>query len=424
MIEGSRSPRSDDASAAVQHRPLPLAGIRVVDVTRALAGPFCTMLLGDQGADVIKIERPGLGDDTRHQSNPMLGDENTAFLAVNRNKKSVELDLKSPEGTEAMYRMIEQSDVFVENFRPGKAAAVGLDWETLREINPRLIYCSISGWGSDGPYASRGGYASTAEALGGLMSVTGEHGRAPVKIGVSIIDNLTGLFAKDAITAALLERLSSGMGQKVEASLLESTVSILSLSAYAWLMAGHVADRWGSEHEWHVPWKSFRTVDGHLMVACSSQGQWTKICEALGVPDLAIDPRFCTMPLRKQNREELYGILDPIFETRAIADLMLALDGTGAAAAPINTVDQVFRDPQVLHRQMVQTVRHTTLGDIPQLGHAQKLQGTPLEIRLAPPVLGEHTDEILREVAGYDSAQIDALRDRGIIGQSRSVLQN
>lgn len=397
-------------------RHLPLDGVRVVDLTRALAGPFCTMLLGDQGAEVIKIERPGVGDDTRHQSNPMVGTENSAFLAVNRNKKSVELDLKDPRGVAVARRLIAQADVFVENFRPGKAEGLGLGWAQLRELNPGLIYCSISGWGGDGPYASRGGYASTAEALGGLMSVTGERGGSPVKVGVSIIDNLTGLYAKDAITAALLERHRTGEGQKLEASLLESTVSILSLTAYAWLMGGHVAQRCGSEHEWHVPWKSFQTSDGHIVIACSSEAQWVKICAALGVPDLASHPDFATMPLRKAHREELYEVMDRLLLDRQTEEWLVRLAETGAAAAPINTIDQVFQDPQVLHRGMVQTVKHTTVGDIPQLGHAQKFFGTPLQIRLPPPVLGEHTDEVLREVAGCTGSEIDELRALGVIG--------
>jgi crotonobetainyl-CoA:carnitine CoA-transferase CaiB-like acyl-CoA transferase len=392
----------------------PLSGVRVVDVTRALAGPFCTMLLGDQGADVIKIERPGVGDDTRHQSNPMVGDQNSAFLSVNRNKKSVELDLQSPRGADLARRLVATADVFVENFRPGKAEALGLGWDALQEINPRLIYCSISGWGGDGPYAGKGGYASTAEALGGLMSVTGEREGEPVKVGVSIIDNLTGLYAKDAITAALLARHHTGRGQKIETSLLESTVSILSLTAYAWLMGGIVADRWGSEHQWLVPWKSFRTADGHLMIACSSEAQWAKICQAMGRPELITDERFVSMSARKQHRVDLYQIMDTLLAERTTTEWLTVLDATGAAAAKINTVDEVFSDPQVLHREMVQSVKHTTLGDIPQLGHAQKFFGTPATIRLAPPLLGEHTDEVLREIAGCDDDQLRQLRLDGI----------
>jgi crotonobetainyl-CoA:carnitine CoA-transferase CaiB-like acyl-CoA transferase len=380
----------------------PLDGVRVIDVTRALAGPFCTMLLGDQGAEVIKIERPGVGDDTRQQSNPRVGAENSAFLSVNRNKKSVELDLKSAEGAELARRLVATADVFVENFRPGKAKALGLGWEELQELNPRLIYCSISGWGGDGPYSGKGGYAATAEALGGLMSVTGERDGPPVKIGVSIIDNLTGLYAKDAITAALLARERTGRGQRIETSLLESTVSILSLSAYAYLLGGVVAERWGSEHQWNVPWKSFKTADGWLVIACSSEAQFAKIAAALGRPELASDERFATMSARQANREQLYEIMDPRLLERTTAQWLEVLDAAGAAAAPINTIDQVFADPQVLHRDMLLSVEHTSLGEIPQLGHAQKFFGTPAVIRLPPPTLGEHNDEVLGEIGDGD----------------------
>jgi succinate--hydroxymethylglutarate CoA-transferase len=390
---------------------LPLSGVRVVDLTRALSGPFCTMLLGDQGADVVKIERPVVGDDTRRQSNPMVGSENSAFLAVNRNKRSVVVDLRSPAGVEVVRRLVAVSDVVVENFRPGKAEEMGLGYERLREVNAGLVYCSISGWGSDGPYASRGGYASTAEAAGGLMSVTGERGRGPVKVGVSIVDSLTGLYAKDAITAALLARTRTGQGQKVETSLLESTVSILSMSAYAYLLGGVVAGRWGSEHQWNVPWKAFPTTDGYLVLASSSEEQWRKMCVGIGREELIEDSRFATMAQRAEHREALYAILDAVFLTRPTQAWVDRMDQVGAAVAPVNSIDQVFADPQVLARDMLQSVTHSTLGEIPQVGHAQKLHGTPNQITLPPPVLGEHTREVLGTVAGYTEEEIQQLAD-------------
>lgn len=396
-------------------RLAPLDGVRVVDLTRALSGPFCTMLLGDQGADVIKIERPGRGDDTRHQGNPRTGSENTAFLSVNRNKRSVEVDLRTDAGVEIVRRLVAEADVVVENFRPGTTERMGLGWEQLSQLNPRLIYCSISGWGSDGPYAARGGYATTAEAAGGLMSVTGEKDGGPVKVGVSIVDSLTGLFAKDAITAALLVRQRTGVGQRIDTSLLESTVAILNMTACAYLMAGVVAGRWGSEHEWNVPWKAFPTSDGYVVIASSSEQQWAKICHGIEQPDLIDDERFATMQQRNTNRDALYEILDRIFPTRTTADWTKRLDTVGAAGAPVNTIDQVFADPQVLHREMLQSVEHSTLGEIPQVGHAQKFAHTPSTIRIAPPTLGEHTDEVLHEVAGYSPAELSDFRDAGVI---------
>lgn len=392
----------------------PLSGIRVVDLTRALAGPFCTMLLGDQGAEILKIERPG-GDDTRHQSNPVVGGENTAFLATNRNKKSLVMDLSKDEGVRLLYRLIESSDVFVENFRPGKAERLGLGWEDLRKMNPRLIYCSISGWGADGPYAGRAGYASIAEAVGGLMSVTGERGGLPLKVGVSIVDSLTGLYAKDAITAALFARERTGQGQKIETSLLESTISILSMSAYAYLMAGVVPERLGSEHAFIVPWRNFATADGYLCLAAGNEDQWRRLCAAISRPDLLQDDRFRTMHDRAANRVELYALLEAVFASKTTNAWLDLLDSAGVAAAPIQTIDQVFSHPQVIHRKMLETVEHATLGEIPQVGHAQKFSATPAQMQLAPPVLGQHTAQVLTELAGCSSDDIDRLRQSGVI---------
>lgn len=399
-----------------------LDGIRVVDVTSALSGPFCTMLLGDQGADVIKIERPRVGDTTRQQSNPRIGNENSAFLAVNRNKRSVVVDLKNRAGSDVVRRLASEADVFVENFPPGTAERYGLGWEQLHELNPRLVYGSISGWGADGPHANRAGYALTAEAAGGMMSVTGDKGGSPNKSGVSIIDSLAGLYAKDAITAALLARTRTGVGQHVETSLLESTVSILSMTAYAYLLGGVVAERMGSEHQWNVPWKVFDTADGHLVLASSSDDQWRKICVGISRPELADDPRFVTLELRAVNRDVLYQILDSVMATRTSAQWMDALGGVGAAVSPVNTIDQVFQDPQVLHRRMLQSVEHSTLGTIPQVGHAQKLSASPMEIRRAPPTLGQHTLEVLRDVGRYSPEEIQMLETQGAIalGEAQS----
>jgi crotonobetainyl-CoA:carnitine CoA-transferase CaiB-like acyl-CoA transferase len=399
----------------VSENQLPLSGLRVIDVTRALSGPFCTMLLGDQGAEVIKIEEPTKGDDTRSQSNPKVNGENTAFLAINRNKKSVTVNLRDPAGQHIVRELARTADIFVENFRPGKADELGLGYDRLRQDNPKLIYCSISGWGQDGPYAKRGGYATTAEAAGGLMSVTGEREGGPVKVGVSIVDSLAGLFAKDAITAAIVARDRTGVGQRVDTSLLESTVAILSMVGSAYLLSGVVAQRCGSEHEWNVPWKAFKTLDGHVVFASSSEGSWQKFCNAVGKPELTDDERFRSMELRNQNRVALYAILDEIMSQRTTAEWLQIADKVNAAAAPVNTIDQVFRDPQVLHRKMVEYVDHPTLGRIPQIGHAQKFSSSALKISLAPPLLGQHTDETLRSLLEYSDAQIAELHAHKVI---------
>lgn len=392
-----------------------LTGVRVVDVTRALAGPYCTMLLGDQGAEVIKIEEPGYGDTTRHQANPSVDGENTAFLGVNRNKRSVTLDLRQPEGQELVRRLVRRSDVFVENFRAGKAAAYGLDSERLLAENPRLVYCSISGWGPDGPYAHKAGYAATAEAISGLMSMTGERDGPPCKLGVSIIDNLAGIFAKDAITAALYARERTGEGQRVDVSLMESAVAVLSMAASAYLLTGVVAGRWGSEHEWNTPWKAFQTKDGWLMLAAGSDGTWRSLCEALGLPEMASDPRFASMSLRAEHRDEIYARLDAILATKTNGEWLEVLDARGVAAAPVNTVDKVFQDPQVLHRQMLLKIRHATLGEIPQVGFAEKFTQTPCSLRLPPPVLGADTEEVLGELGRCGPEEIRRLRERKVI---------
>jgi crotonobetainyl-CoA:carnitine CoA-transferase CaiB-like acyl-CoA transferase len=326
------------------------------------------MLLGDQGAEVTKIEFAPDGDPARTEG-PRWGEEGIAFLAANRNKRSVLLDLDRQGDRAVMRRLVAEADVFVGTQAPAVAASQGTGWSQLSALNPRLVYCSITGQGETGRGSGSASSSATAEAQSGLMSLTGERSGPPVNIGVPLVENLAGIVAKDAITAALLARETSGRGQKIETSLLETALAVLGMPASAFLLGGLVAGRWGAEHEWHVPWKTFATRDGHVVIACSSEDQWHKICGALRRPDLAADPRFATMQARAANRHELYAVLD-----------------------------QVFADPQVLHRAMVERVQHSALGPIAQVGHAQKFSATPCSIRLPPPTLGEHTAAVLKEL--------------------------
>lgn len=392
-----------------------LDGIRVIDLTHALAGPFCTMMLGDQGAEILKIERPERGDISRNTAYPSVLGENSSFLAVNRNKQSVVINLRSEQGRAALLRLVRDADVFVENFRPGKAAALGLGWEDLHKLNPRLVYSSISGWGSSGPYASRAGVASTAEALAGLMSVTGEQSRPPVRVGVSIIDTLTGVMAKDGITAALFARQRSGVGQLVETSLLESTVAVMNMSAVAYLMSGQLPGRHGSEHPFIVPWRNFATADGYVFVSAGGKEQWASFCSVLGRPELADDRRFARVELRRRNREELYTMLDPILRTRPTAAWVDAFVQAKLPAAPVNTIDETFKDPQVLARGMVEYMEHPKLGRIPQLGSPQKFSENGCQLRLPPPMLGEHTRAVLSRLGGYSAREIESMHHSGAI---------
>jgi crotonobetainyl-CoA:carnitine CoA-transferase CaiB-like acyl-CoA transferase len=379
-----------------------------VELAEGLAGHFCAMLLGDQGAEVTKVEPMPDGDSARTDEGPRVvgpgGEaEAIAFLAANRNKCSVMLDLADEVDREVLRRLVAEADVFVGTMGAAGAAALGVGWEQLSAVNPRLIYCSITGRGETGPQAHQPATSATAEAQSGLMSVTGQREGPPVNIGVPMIENIAGIFAKDAVTAALLARERLGRGQKIETSLLESAVGVLGRPAAAYLIGDLVAGRWGAEHEWHVPWKTFATRDGHVVIACSSEDQWQKICVAFERPELAADARFATMQARAANRAELYAVLDDVVRTGTTDDWLAALTRAGAAGAPVNTIDQVFADPQVLHREMVLSVEHASLGSISQVGHAQKFELTPSAIRLPPPALGDHT-ALVREEYGPERA--------------------
>lgn len=393
----------------------PLAGVKVLDLTRVLAGPYCTMFLGDLGAEVVKIEQPEVGDDTRAWGPPFAGGESAYFLCINRNKKSVTLDLKSNQAVGLLRRLAEGADVLVENFRPGTMERLGLGERELRAVNPRLIYASLSGFGADGPMKDWPGYDLIIQAWGGLMSVTGMPDGEPTKVGVAIVDIVAGLMLGKAILAALFARERTGVGQKLETSLLEAEVACLINAGSNYLVGGVVPGRWGNAHPNIVPYQSFKSRDGYLVIGVASEGIWRRLCQAIGMAGLADDPRFARNPQRVEHRGELIDILTEIFLQRDTAAWMTLLIDAGVPCAPVQTIDQVFLAPQVIAREMVVEVPHPTAGTIRMAGLPVKFSGTPASIRLAPPLLGQHTAEVLRSWLKLDDSAIDDLKSKRVI---------
>ena len=402
-----------------------LSHIRVLDLSRVLAGPWCTQILADLGADVIKIERPGSGDDTRQWGPPFVSvdgggnEESLYFLATNRGKRSMTLNLSDSRGQKVVHELAAHCDVVVENFKVGALARYGLDYETLKGINPSLVYCSITGFGQTGPYADRAGYDFMIQAMGGLMSVTGEAeevaGTNPQKVGVAIADLVTGLYSANAIQTALIHRERTGQGQYIDMALLDCQVAILANQAMTYLAAGQTPVRMGNAHPNIVPYQVFETQDGHIILAIGNDGQFRRFCELADQPHLAQDPRFVANRGRVKHRAQLIEALALLMKSKNTDDWLNLLEPEGIPCGRINSIDETLNDPQVVHRQMRTQALHSSLGEINLLGSPLKLSETPGEVRRAPPVLGEDTDQVLREVLGYEDSAIRGLHADGVV---------
>ena len=406
--------------------PGALSHLRVLDLSRVLAGPWAGQILGDLGAEVIKIERPRTGDDTRHWGPPYLKDqqgENTSeaayYLSANRNKQSLTLDFTQPEGQRIIRDLVAECDVLLENFKVGGLAAYGLDYESLKAINPKLIYCSITGFGSDGPYANRAGYDFMIQGLGGLMSLTGraedEEGAGPVKVGVALTDILTGLYATVGVLAALNHREQSGLGQHVDLALLDVQVACLANQAMNYLTTGVAPKRMGNAHPNIVPYQDFPTADGDIILTIGNDGQFRKFAEAAGHPEWASDDRFASNKARVAHRKELIPLIRQVTVFRTTAEWVALLEQAGVPCGPINDLAQVFADPQVQARGLRLDLPHPLAGSVPQVASPIRLSETPVEYRKAPPVLGEHSEAILQELLGLDFDKILSLRQAGVI---------
>jgi len=402
----------------------PLAGLRVFDLTRILAGPTCTQLLGDLGAEVVKIERPGQGDDTRKWGPPYVQDKDgndtetsAYYLSANRNKRSVTLDIASAEGQRLARELIRESDIVVENFKAGGLKKYGLSYDDVKEIAPHIIFCSITGFGQTGPYASRAGYDYLAQGMGGIMSLTGEPEGEPMKVGIGIADIMCGMYASSAILAALHHRHQTGEGQHIDLALLDTQVSWLTYEGLNYLTSGEVPQRRGNEHPNIVPYKTMPASDGYFILAVGNDSQFAKFCAEAGRPDLAEDPRFTTNAERVRNRDALYPELDAITATRPLADWVDALNARGVPSGPVNTLDRVFADPQIQHRDMQIQMDYpdAAKGTVDLIGNPIGFSRTPVSYRQPPPKMGEHTDAVLQEALGLDADDIAGLRERGVI---------
>ncbi|MES2037437.1 MAG: CaiB/BaiF CoA-transferase family protein [Pseudomonadota bacterium] len=403
-----------------------LGHIRVLDLTRVLAGPWCAQNLADLGAEVIKVERPGSGDDTRTWGPPYLRDaegnnttEAAYYLAANRGKQAITVDIATPEGQQIIRELAAKSDVVLENYKVGQLKKYGLDYESLKLVKPDLVYCSITGFGQDGPYAHRAGYDFIVQGMGGFMSLTGERddlpGGGPQKAGVAIADLMTGMYSTIAVMAALTHRDRTGEGQYIDMALLDVQVAMLANMNMNYLASGNTPKRWGNAHPNIVPYQTFATSDGHIIVAAGNDGQYKKFVQIGGLPEMADDPRFSTNPRRVEHRDVLVPILANMVRLKTKQEWISLLEEAGVPCGPINTLDEVFEDPQVLAREMQINLPHPTAGQVKLVASPMKLSATPVTYSSAPPLLGQHTQIVLAEVLGYDEQQLAALKTKNII---------
>ena len=392
-----------------------LENIKVLDLTRTLAGPFCTMMLGDMGADVVKIEEPEHGDETRSWT-PFWNGESTQFVSFNRNKRSLSLNLKEPEAVKIALALAADADVMVESFRAGAMDRMGLGYQAVKQVNPDIIYCSVSGYGRTGPMADKPGYDLIIQAYSGLMNLTGEPDGSPLRVGFSLVDIFTGMMAYGSVMTALYHRDRTGEGQWIEAALLDGQVAALSYHGTAFLGTGVEPQRMGSGHPSLVPYQSFPASDGYFILGCANQGLWERLCQAIDQPDLPEDPRFITNTDRVAHRSECVDLLSDIFRKETVSHWVSKIEQAGIPCGPINLVSDVVNDPQVLARNMVVNIPHPNIPDLKVPNSPLKLTETPPSVRRPPPLLGQHNEEVLLEL-GYGSESIANLRQKGVIGQ-------
>jgi len=391
-----------------------LSNIRILDLTRVLAGPYASMILGDMGADIIKIERPDTGDDSR-SFGPYVNGESAYFMSINRNKRSMTLNLKTDEGKKLLLDMIEKVDVVMENFRPGTMEKLGLGYETLKEINPRLIYAAMSGFGHTGPYSQRPAYDGVVQAMGGIMSITGEEGGKPTRVGPSIGDLAAGMFGAIGILGALTSRNETGTGQKVDVAMLDCQVALLENAVARYVISGETPKPAGNRHSSIVPFEPFETEDGEIMIAAGNDALWQKLCIAMDKENILEDERFSTNPLRNDHYETLRPLIADVIKTRKTSQWQDTLDQAGVPNGPINTIDKVMEDPQVMARNMILEVDHPIAGTVKVPGSPIKMSDNKDEIRMPSPVLGQHTEEILKEVLNLTDTEINVLKDTKVL---------